>query len=270
MCLRLVRGLLFDPERYPFLEGRLADEPVTTVPSIPDESLAEVLGLLTLVGGPYEKAFAFDYAVFDPHDFGTAFETLMGYSVIRLKSDAVRIEGEAMSAALGSMQLLSRRAPWPEPTPAERWAAFVQDQRERTEHWSPATWARWWLRMRRNRVRYGCKRLRAGTENWRRQPLSVVRAETVAALLELGHASLGSMVLGDQVDANALRRVRRANVRALIRRRRRGVGRPSDVAQLTRWLAALGHSALPSAEPWRRAGRGGSQQQAGVSRAIRN
>lgn len=85
-------GELFDPERFPFLEGRLRGEPVSVLPSIADDALAEVLTLLTRVGGRYSNAFAFDYTVFDPHDFGTALEYLMGYDVIRVKSDAVRIE----------------------------------------------------------------------------------------------------------------------------------------------------------------------------------
>jgi hypothetical protein len=86
-------GVFFDPERYPFLEGRVHGAPVGTLPTIPDESLAEVFEQLTRVGGRYGNAFAFDYAVFDPHDLGTAFEYLMGYDVIRLRSEAVRIGG---------------------------------------------------------------------------------------------------------------------------------------------------------------------------------
>lgn len=86
-------GEFFDPERFPFLEGRQHGEPVGKLPSISDDTLAQVLELLTRVGGRYENAFGFDYATFDPHDFGTAFEYFMGYDVIRLKSEAVRIGG---------------------------------------------------------------------------------------------------------------------------------------------------------------------------------
>ena len=156
----------------------------------------------------------------------------------------------AMMAEFDAQLLSERPCAVHAPTTEERWTELANRERERTEHWSPATRASMRRHGLRETVRYGCRRLRAGNEYRWARPLAAVRAETVAALRELGHPTLGSIVLGDQVDANALRRVRRANVRALSRRRRRGVGRPYDVAQLTRWLADLGHSALPSADPW--------------------
>jgi hypothetical protein len=55
---------------------------------------------------------------------------------------------------------------------------------------SPAERAWRLQRLRRELVRYGCRRLRAGHEwSWQR-PLTVVRAETAAALRQLGHAEL--------------------------------------------------------------------------------
>ena len=50
------------------------------------------------------------------------------------------------------------------------------------------------LRRRRDLVRYGCRRLRAGNEWWWQRPLSVVRVETVAALRQLGHGGLARRV----------------------------------------------------------------------------
>lgn len=100
-----------------------------------------------------------------------------------------------MSATLAE-QLLSQRAPWPAPTAAERWAAFVQDQSERDEHKSPATRAAEQLARRRSLVRYGCRRLRVGNERRLLRPLAAVRAETAALLRELGHARLSRVVEG--------------------------------------------------------------------------
>ena len=53
----------------------------------------------------------------------------------------------------------------------------------------------WKLRsLRRLRVRYGSRRLRAGNEWWWQRPLAVVRAETATALRLLGHAGLARWV----------------------------------------------------------------------------
>lgn len=78
-------GNFFAPDRYPFLEGRCSGQPMTAVPSIPNRELLAVLHLVLRIGT--EPA---DYRTFDPHDFGASLEHLMGYNVIRLKSDAVR------------------------------------------------------------------------------------------------------------------------------------------------------------------------------------
>lgn len=65
---------------------------------------------------------------------------------------------------------------------------------------SPAERA--WLgrQIRRQRVRYGVRRLRAGSEHWWQRPLTVVRVETVAALAALGHAGLARMLGGTQLE----------------------------------------------------------------------
>jgi hypothetical protein len=110
-------------------------------------------------------------------------------------TDEQRAELSAQAAELDA-RLFAQRAPWPEPTPAERFDAFVQDQRGGTEHWSPATRAAVQRARRRGLVRYGVRRLRAGNE-WRWQrPLAEVRVETAAALRELGHAGLARRVEG--------------------------------------------------------------------------
>jgi hypothetical protein len=157
-----------------------------------------------------------------------------------------------MSATLAEL-LLTRRPQWHEPASAERWAAFVQDQRERTAHWSPATWARWRKSSLRSTVRYGIRRLRAAQARheyrWQRS-LTTVRNETVAGLRALGHEPFARIVTGEQVDAVLFLRIRRACVRALIRRRRAGWSRASDIDDLNRWMAELRHASLPIPGLW--------------------
>jgi hypothetical protein len=59
----------------------------------------------------------------------------------------------------------------------------------------------WLMRhLHRRRVRYGCRRLRAGNEHLWQRPLAVVRAETTAALDALGHAGLARLVGGTQLE----------------------------------------------------------------------
>jgi hypothetical protein len=114
-------------------------------------------------------------------------------------ADAQRVELRAQAVELDA-HLFAQRPPWPEPTPAERWAALVQDQRERDEQKSAATRAAERLRRRRDIVRYGCRRLRAGNGYRWARPLAQVRAETAAALRELGHAGLARWVDGAELS----------------------------------------------------------------------
>jgi hypothetical protein len=106
-------------------------------------------------------------------------------------TEAERAELAAQHAEL-ERQLWER--PWPvvlpEPTVEERWAELA----EQYVHQSPATNAAVLLRLRRDLVRYGVRRLRAGTEAWHQRPLAKVRAETAAALETLGHGRLARWV----------------------------------------------------------------------------
>lgn len=97
---------------------------------------------------------------------------------------------QAMLAQVDAELLAQRPCPVPTTTADERFAELVA----RHAHESPAVRARSLLRIRRDRVRYGCRRLRLGHEwSWQR-PLALVRAETANALRELGHAGLARWV----------------------------------------------------------------------------
>jgi hypothetical protein len=109
----------------------------------------------------------------------------------RALSDAER----AMMAELDAQLLSERPCSVPSAqTPAESWALAEERQAERVAGWTPATRAAMRLRDLRGRVRYGCRRLRAGNEYRWARPLAVVRAETAATLRQLGHAGLARVV----------------------------------------------------------------------------
>ena len=96
----------------------------------------------------------------------------------------------AMLAEVDAQLLAQRPCPTSKQT-AEEWFA---DYAEQHAHESPATRAWVLVRIRRRLVRYGLRRLRIGHE-WRWQrPLAVVRAETAAALQQLGHAELARRI----------------------------------------------------------------------------
>ncbi|MEP7119660.1 MAG: N-6 DNA methylase [Byssovorax sp.] len=86
------RGALFDPDAYPFLEGRppldrgqLAS--VANLPRIPDGVVSRVLDLLLVVGG--ERLFHGDL---DVEHLGTGYEGLMGYEVQSARGQSLTLQ----------------------------------------------------------------------------------------------------------------------------------------------------------------------------------
>jgi hypothetical protein len=74
-------GDLFDPETYPFLEGRTADTaytdgPLTSVPSISDAVMEQVLTKLLLLDGQI-----LSYRALDVEQIGSVYEGIMGFMV---------------------------------------------------------------------------------------------------------------------------------------------------------------------------------------------
>jgi len=74
-------GDLFDPETYPFLEGRTADTaytdgPLTSVPSISDDVVEQVLTKLLLLDGQI-----LSYRALDVEQIGSVCEGIMGFMV---------------------------------------------------------------------------------------------------------------------------------------------------------------------------------------------
>ncbi|MDI1450906.1 DNA methyltransferase [Polyangium sp. 6x1] len=86
------RGTLFDPAVHPFLEGRApAAGPearaALVLPSIDDGTVYSVLEKLLYLGGQ-----RLSYKALDVEQIGSVYEALMGFSVRRIESGAVRIK----------------------------------------------------------------------------------------------------------------------------------------------------------------------------------
>ncbi len=86
-------GSLFDPHRFPFLEGwpDAGGAPVDAearaavhVPTVDDGTILEVLDKLLLLEGQ-----RLSYRALDVEQIGSVYEALMGYHVVRLPADAV-------------------------------------------------------------------------------------------------------------------------------------------------------------------------------------
>jgi hypothetical protein len=84
-------GDLFDPETYPFLEGRTADTaytdgPLTSVPTISDDVVEQVLTKLLLLDGQI-----LSYRALDVEQIGSVYEGIMGFMVEKATGPSVGI-----------------------------------------------------------------------------------------------------------------------------------------------------------------------------------
>lgn len=110
------RGELFDPERYPFLEGWTGGgAPVdpearaaVQVPSVDDETIYRVLKRLLVL-----ERQRLSYRALDVEQIGSVYEALMGYHVMRLTGPGVCLKSKVWVSAddvLGETP--ARRAKW--------------------------------------------------------------------------------------------------------------------------------------------------------------
>ena len=84
-------GDLFDPDAYPFLEGRTAntsytDGPLTSVPAISDDVVEQVLTKLLLLDGQI-----LSYRALDVEQIGSVYEGIMGFMVEKATGPSVGI-----------------------------------------------------------------------------------------------------------------------------------------------------------------------------------
>ncbi|MBK8013905.1 MAG: hypothetical protein IPK13_21460 [Deltaproteobacteria bacterium] len=121
------RGELFDPSRYPFLEGWDDGPPVhgkdraeTRVPSIDDGTVYQILRCLLILGEDDRKGRGqrLAYRALDVEQIGSVYEKLMGYHVLALKSPGVAVKPDAVWVTAGELLALK---------PGQREAYLVQE-----------------------------------------------------------------------------------------------------------------------------------------------
>lgn len=83
-------GHLFDPSRYPFLEGRTLDQTeITDLPKITDGVIYRVLDKLLVLGG--EKL---SYRTLDVEEIGSVYQTIMGFKTVIVEGPSVALKGK--------------------------------------------------------------------------------------------------------------------------------------------------------------------------------
>jgi hypothetical protein len=83
-------GHLFDPQRFPFLEGRAhRDDPVAATPLVSDGVLHRILENLCILDG--ERV---SYRTLDVEEIGSVYQTIMGFSVQVVAGTAIAIKGK--------------------------------------------------------------------------------------------------------------------------------------------------------------------------------
>lgn len=80
-------GHLFDPERYPFLEGRAMDE--ARLPLVSDGTVFRVLEKLFILGGE-----RLSYRTLDVEEIGSVYQTVMGFRLEVAASSSIAIAGK--------------------------------------------------------------------------------------------------------------------------------------------------------------------------------
>lgn len=80
------RGKLFNPEAFPFLEGRFEDGDAADVLPISDACIHEVLRQLLILNGE-----RLSYKTLDVEQIGSVYETIMGFVVTRTRGQAIAL-----------------------------------------------------------------------------------------------------------------------------------------------------------------------------------
>jgi hypothetical protein len=83
-------GHLFDPDRYPFLEGRASrTEPIGALPLVSDGVIYRILEKLCILDG--ERV---SYRTLDVEEIGSVYQTIMGFSVEIASGTAIALKGK--------------------------------------------------------------------------------------------------------------------------------------------------------------------------------
>jgi methylase of polypeptide subunit release factors len=96
-------GHLFDPNRYPFLEGRSHEKTeLTDLPKITDGVIYRVLDKLLVLGG--EKL---SYRTLDVEEIGSVYQTIMGFKTVIVEGPSVALKGKRKGGGVPAAPIIN-------------------------------------------------------------------------------------------------------------------------------------------------------------------
>ena len=96
-------GHLFDPDRYPFLEGRASrSEPIGALPLVSDGTLHRILEKLCILEG--ERV---SYRTLDVEEIGSVYQTIMGFGVETAAGTAIALKGKRKNGGVPASPVFS-------------------------------------------------------------------------------------------------------------------------------------------------------------------
>ena len=96
-------GHLFDPDRYPFLEGRASrSDPIGALPLVSDGSLHRILEKLCILEG--ERV---SYRTLDVEEIGSVYQTIMGFGVETAAGTAIALRGKRKNGGVPAAPVIS-------------------------------------------------------------------------------------------------------------------------------------------------------------------
>ncbi len=96
-------GHLFDPDRYPFLEGRASrSEPIGALPLVSDGTLHRILEKLCILEG--ERV---SYRTLDVEEIGSVYQTIMGFGVETAAGTAIALKGKRKNGGVPASPVIS-------------------------------------------------------------------------------------------------------------------------------------------------------------------
>ena len=97
------KGHLFDPDRYPFLEGRAtARDPIGALPLVSDGTLHRILEKLCILEG--ERV---SYRTLDVEEIGSVYQTIMGFGVETAAGTAIAVKGKRKNGGVPASPVIS-------------------------------------------------------------------------------------------------------------------------------------------------------------------
>jgi hypothetical protein len=97
------KGHLFDPDRYPFLEGRAtARDPIGALPLVSDGTLHLILEKLCILEG--ERV---SYRTLDVEEIGSVYQTIMGFGVETAAGTAIALKGKRKNGGVPASPVIN-------------------------------------------------------------------------------------------------------------------------------------------------------------------